>query len=136
MAGPPATAEYDHEYVFVGQDGRLGENGLHSLLQNAQALAGLAGDPPIKPHSIRHAAATRLLRNGADLRSIQAWLGDSSLAVTSIYLHTDEQQVRKIAPLVFLPRPDALATPAPQQPAQPNESARRWQPVSVQDGRQ
>jgi oligoendopeptidase F len=58
-----------------------------------------------------------LLRNGADIRSIQAWLGHSQLQTTAIYLRTDEQQVRKIAPLARLqPQQRAEATlPQPQK---------------------
>lgn len=104
--------QYRHGYLFVGTDGRrLGETGLHALMQDIKAAAGLKGDPRVQPHSIRHAAATRLMRNGADLRSIQTWLGHSQLQTTAIYLHTDEQQVRKIAPLAGL-RP-AVDPPAP-----------------------
>lgn len=109
-----------HEFLFLGEDGRrLGDNGLHALLEDAKAIAGFKGDPRIKPHSIRHAAATRLLRNGADIRSIQAWLGHSQLQTTAIYLHTNEQQVRKIAPLASLqpPAPMPPTAPAPVEPA-------------------
>jgi len=96
-----------HSYLFITEGRRhFGERSLATLLEEVKAIAGLKGDPRIKPHSIRHAAATRLLRNGADIRSIQTWLGHSQLQTTAIYLHTDEQQVRKIAPLASL-RKDA-----------------------------
>lgn len=91
---------YTHDYLFCAENRQqLGENSLSNILEDVKAIAGLKDDPRIKPHSIRHAAATRLLRNGADIRSIQAWLGHSQLQTTAIYLHTDEEQVRKIAPL-------------------------------------
>lgn len=90
----------EHEYLFINERRqRVGENTLASIVEEIKAIAGFKGDPRIKPHSIRHAAATRLLRNGADIRSIQAWLGHSQLQTTAIYLHTDEEQVRKIAAL-------------------------------------
>lgn len=92
-----------HDYLFVSEGKRpFGETSLTSMLEEVKAIAGFKGDPRIKPHSIRHAGATRLLRNGADIRSIQAWLGHSQLQTTAIYLHTDEEQVRKIAPLASL----------------------------------
>jgi site-specific recombinase XerD len=92
-----------HSALFVTEDRRrLGEGTLSTLLEEVKAIAGLKGDPRVKPHSIRHAGATRLLRNGADLRSIQVWLGHSQLQTTALYLHTDEQQSRKIAPLAGL----------------------------------
>src|SRR5207248_3156001 len=89
-----------------------------------KAIAGFKGDPRIQPHSIRHAAATRLMRNGADIRSIQAWLGHSQLQTTAIYLHTDEEQVRKIAPLAGL-RPPQAEPPARQEPAGSSRPAAR-----------
>jgi site-specific recombinase XerD len=42
------------------------------------------------------------MRNGADIHSIQAWLGHAGLHTTAVYLHTDEPQVRKIADLARL----------------------------------
>lgn len=104
-------ANYRHDRLFV-TDARqpFGENSLAHMLEEIKAIAGLKGDPRVKPHSIRHAAATRLLRNGADIRSIQTFLGHSQLQTTAIYLHTDEEQVRRIAPLAgFRPTPDPSA---------------------------
>lgn len=94
------TIQCRHNALFTGETrAALGEVGLRHMLEEIKAIAGLKDDPRIKPHSIRHAAATRLLRNGADIRSIQTWLGHSQLQTTAVYLHTDEQQCRKIAPL-------------------------------------
>src|SRR5262249_20326770 len=95
-------------YLFVtDRRRRLGEVGLHALIETAKSLADLREHRNIKPHSIRHAAATRLLRNGADLRSIQQFLGHSQLQTTAMYLHTDEQQLQRIAGLSELPSSQA-----------------------------
>jgi site-specific recombinase XerD len=93
---PPA----EHDWLFSYGPGRkLSSAGLTQLLEHAKALAGYAGAPNIKPHSIRHRTATRLLQNGADLRSVQAWLGHSHLATTAIYLHCDDKRLQSIAHL-------------------------------------
>jgi len=102
---------YTHDALFTTETRqRLGENSLYHVLDDVKAIAGFRGDPRIKPHSIRHAAATRLLRNGADIRSIQAWLGHSHLQTTAIYLHTDEQQCRRIAVLAGFSKNDGSPT--------------------------
>jgi site-specific recombinase XerD len=101
-----------HDRLFAGLGRRpLGERTLTALIEEIKAIAGMKGDPRVKPHSIRHAAATRLMRNGADIRSIQAWLGHAALQTTAIYLHTDEHQVRKIADLGGPRPPDPGAAP-------------------------
>lgn len=96
-----------HDYLFiVDYSRRLAENGLKAVIDNVKAIAGHGDARHIACHSIRHAAATRLMRNGADISSIQHFLGHSQLQTTAIYLHTDEQQLQKIAHLAgFRPAP-------------------------------
>lgn len=108
-----------HSYLFVNETRRrVGEQGLARMLEDVKAIAGMRGDRRVLPHSIRHAAATRLLRNGADLKSIQTWLGHSDLKTTADYLHSDEQQIRSIADLAgFRQQPEPAAGPERQRRA-------------------
>lgn len=46
----------------------------------------------IRPHELRHTRATELERNGAEIRTIQHYLGHSSPQITEIYLHTTQTQ--------------------------------------------
>lgn len=63
-------------------------------LKNYVARAGITG--VVTPHTLRHAFATDLLSNGADIRSVQQLLGHASINTTQIYTHVTDAHLREI----------------------------------------
>ena len=76
-------------------DLRLTPRSIQRIIKKYAIKAGIVGKN-VSPHSLRHSYATDLLRNGADIRSVQALLGHSSVTTTQIYTHVTDKQLREV----------------------------------------
>ena len=129
IAVRPDPCKTDYLFAF-DRARRISCAGLQTLIEEVKAIAGYRDAPHILPHSIRHRAATRLLQNGANLKDIQTFLGHSSLQVTSVYLHSNEEQAKSLADLTALrpqpgTRPDNVIDLRARQSSVQNHQRRR-----------
>lgn len=91
---PAPDGDEPGDALFLGvRGGRLGDRAVRSLVDRHARSSGI--DRHITPHTLRHSAATHLVEGGADLRSVQEYLGHSSLATTQIYTHVSAERLRR-----------------------------------------
>ena len=74
---------------------RLTPRSIQRIVKKHAIKAGIMGKD-VSPHKLRHSFATDLLRNGADIRSVQALLGHSSVTTTQIYTHVTDKQLKEV----------------------------------------
>lgn len=74
---------------------RLTPRSIQRIVEKYSIKAGIVGKN-VSCHTLRHSYATDLLRNGADIRSVQAMLGHASVTTTQVYTHVTDKQLREI----------------------------------------
>jgi len=90
-------------YLFVSHDrakkgrketGPLTPRSIERTVAGYARACGIA--KRITPHTLRHTFATDLLRNGADIRSVQSLLGHASITTTQVYTHVTNKQLKEV----------------------------------------
>ena len=93
----PQAADGESPWLFPsrGKTGRLTPARFAQLLKLAGEKVGIPRER-LSPHVLRHAFATHLVDNGADLRTVQELLGHADITTTEIYTHVAKGRLREL----------------------------------------
>ncbi len=95
LARPKLPVKPGVSHIFVSEHGRpLWSQSIVRIVDLAARRAGIK--KPVRPHRLRHACATHMLKGGADVRHIQRLLGHSSLATTEIYTRVEISDLKAV----------------------------------------
>lgn len=91
------TGIIDQNALFISQRRkRISKAAVEKLVKKHLTTAGLDSSQ-YSPHKLRHTAATLMLQNGVDVRTLQEVLGHEHLNTTQIYTHVDNENLRTAA---------------------------------------
>jgi integrase/recombinase XerD len=82
-------------FPSFGESGHLTRQHAAREIKGLAATAGLLPER-VSPHVLRHAFASHLLQNGADLRVVQTLLGHADISTTQIYTHVLEERLKSL----------------------------------------
>lgn len=106
----------DKNALFLSRKhNRISVDAVQALVKSATAKAGVK---TVSPHKLRHTAATLMLENGVDTRTLQEVLGHSNLNTTQIYTHVNSSALRVATaanPVSRMGRPPKMPKPNPEE---------------------
>ncbi len=88
-------AETESEYLFLSnRNQKMSRTGVWKTIKKYVRRSGILKDAA--PHTFRHSFATHMIEGGADLRTVQEFLGHSSITTTQIYTQVDKEYLLSV----------------------------------------